>query len=129
MAEPTTPPTVSGETRYERRDLPLAPIGWIALAIFALIVIAPLAVLAGFVRARSDVQRHLSAAPAAPRLEVDAPAHLRAYLKGEQRLLDSYGWVDRSHGIAREPISLAMQQVLQEGIDGFPKPPARRSSR
>ncbi len=119
MAE-SHPSARNPDTDYERSDLPLAPIGWMALAVFILVVIAPLVVLAGFVRVRGDVDRELTQRAPPPHLQVDPPRELHAYLLREQHLLDSYGWVDRRRGIAHEPISEAMQQVLHEGIEGFP---------
>jgi hypothetical protein len=69
------------------------------------------------------VDRHLSITLPEPRLQTDPAADLAAYVRKERHLLDSYGWVDREHGIARVPIEIAMQQLARRGIPGFPRTP------
>jgi len=67
------------------------------------------------------VDRHLSITPPQPRLQTDPEADLAAYVRKEQHLLNSYGWVDREHGIAHIPIGIAMARLAQTGIPGFPQ--------
>ncbi|HEX3843676.1 MAG TPA: hypothetical protein VHV80_04895 [Steroidobacteraceae bacterium] len=110
------------EVDYERTDLSLTAIAMIALGILLLLVVAPLTMIGAFPRARGDVDRHLSITPPEPRLQTDPAADLAAYVRKERHLLDSYGWVDREHGIARVPIEIAMQQLARTGIPGFPRP-------
>jgi len=52
--------------------------------------------------------------PPRPRLQekpIDDLDELRAY---EQRMLDSYGWVDREQGVVRMPIERAMKLMVEE---------------
>lgn len=116
------------EVDYERTDLSLRAIAIIALGILLLLGVTPLVMIGAFPRVRGDVDRHLAITPPAPRLQTDPEADLAAYLGKEQHLLDSYGWVDRAHGIAHIPIEVAMQRLARTGIAGFPQPAAPRKS-
>lgn len=51
-----------------------------------------------------------------PRLELNAPADLARLRAAEDADLNSYGWVDRSAGRVRLPISRAMELLLQRGL-------------
>jgi len=122
MAEQAQESRVSNpHTDYERSDIALVPIALIALGLVLLLGIAPLVIRAGFPSSARDVDRHLAVLPPAPRLQIDPRADLARYLTREQRLLDSYGWVDRAHAIARIPIGEAMRRAAQTGIAGFPR--------
>ena len=47
-----------------------------------------------------------------------APAQdIAAFRAGKRRLLSTYGWVDRAHGIARIPIERAMALVASGAAD------------
>lgn len=109
---------------YERSDVSLAPIAIAAVGILVLLGVTPLIMIGAFPSTRGDVDRHLTIAPPAPRLQIDPAADLAAYEAKERRLLDSYGWVDREHGIARIPIEEAMQRLARTGIPEFPPPPS-----
>jgi hypothetical protein len=109
------------DTDYERTDIALAPIALAALALLLLLGVAPLVILAGFPSSATDVDRRLAVLPPAPRLQIDPRADLARYMAREQRLLSSYGWVDRAHGTARIPLREAMRRAVQTGIAGFPK--------
>ena len=111
------------EVDYERTDLSLRVIAFVAIGIVLLLVAAPLIMIGAFPRARGDVERHLAITPPQPRLQTDPAADLGAYVRRERHLLDSYGWVDRERGIARVPIEVAMQRLAHTGIPGFPQGP------
>lgn len=49
--------------------------------------------------------------PAAPRLQSAPQPDRAAYMQEKERLLSSYGWVDRQAGIARIPLDEAMRLV------------------
>jgi hypothetical protein len=51
-----------------------------------------------------------------PRLEVRPSGELEELRSGEDRQLNSYGWIDRSVGIARIPIDRAMQLIADGGL-------------
>ena len=113
------------EAAYERRDLPLVAYVAAAVGLILLLGIAPIAIRIGYPTIRDDVDRHLTVRPPAPRLQTNPPRDLAAYLAEQKALLDSYGWVDREKGIAREPIDAAMKRLAQEGSDGFRSAAAR----
>ena len=50
-----------------------------------------------------------------PRLQVDANKDLRQMRAGEEAVLDSYGWVDKSSGNVRIPIERAMEILAKKG--------------
>lgn len=57
--------------------------------------------------------------PPSPRLQADPPIELAAFRNDEQTKLDSYGWTDREHQIARIPIDRAIHLLAERG---FPEP-------
>jgi hypothetical protein len=107
------------EIDYERRDLPLKPLALTALALIVLLGSAPLIILAGFRSTAHDVDRRLTVLPPAPRLQIHPREDLEAYLARERALMDSYGWIDRSRGIAHVPIAVEMKRLARQGIPGF----------
>jgi hypothetical protein len=109
------------EIDYERSDVALRPLLYVAIALLILLGSAPLIILAGYSSTAHDVDRRLSVLPPAPRLQTHPREYLEAYLRRERRLLDSYGWVDRAGGVAHVPIAVEMQQLAQRGIPGFPR--------
>ena len=113
-------------TAYERADVRLLPLLVVAIGVVVLLGVAPLLIRALWPGTRGDVDRHLAIQPPAPRLQTSPPTDLAAYLAREQALLDSYGWVDRGKGIAREPIAAAIQQLVHGGIDGLTKQQATK---
>jgi hypothetical protein len=59
--------------------------------------------------------------PPGPRLQTDPYRDLQELLGAENAILESYGWVDQEAGIARIPISRAMELLAERGL------PARQS--
>ena len=51
-----------------------------------------------------------------PQLQAHPAEDLQVYLKNEQGILDSYGWVNRKNGVVRIPIQRAMNILLQQGL-------------
>lgn len=72
----------------------------------------------------SSTQDHTLALPLpvypAPRLQSHPVADMRAFRAGELERLNSTGWVDKTEGIVHIPITQAMQEIVQEGIPGWP---------
>jgi hypothetical protein len=52
---------------------------------------------------------------AGPRLQSTAMADRLRFEAGKRRRLESFGWVDRSRGIAHIPIDLAMRLLAERG--------------
>lgn len=51
-----------------------------------------------------------------PVLQIDPVADLQAYKAKENDLLNSYGWVDKSAGIAHIPIDRAIELTAEKGL-------------
>jgi len=117
----TESPEANPDVQYERSDVSLFVIWIIALGITVLLGVTPLIMLGAFPLARGDVERRLAITPPEPRLQTDPATDLANYMTKQRERLDSYGWVDRAHGVARIPIEEAMRRLAQQGIPGFPK--------
>lgn len=63
--------------------------------------------------------------PPEPRLQVNAPAELEQFHEQEDKILDTYGWVDKNAGTVHLPIDKAMDIMAQKG---FPTRPAGQGS-
>jgi hypothetical protein len=63
----------------------------------------------------------------APQLQPNPREDMAKFHDEEMRQLNSFGWVDKEHGVVHIPISDAMRKVAQDGIAGWPaatgKPP------
>jgi hypothetical protein len=94
------------------RGLIVAIIGMLAGAVF---LFAGMGAFFFRLRHQSPETAFQFATPPPPRLQADPGRELRAYLDHEKTLLQSYGWVDRSAGIARLPIERAMELELERG--------------
>jgi hypothetical protein len=57
--------------------------------------------------------------PPGPRLQPSPTQDMLEMLQAENARLQSYGWVDRSAGIARMPIDRAMEFVVQQGLPSW----------
>ncbi len=52
----------------------------------------------------------------APQLQPDPTADLNKFRTREEETLNSYGWIDKDHGVVRIPIDRAMQLMEQKGF-------------
>jgi hypothetical protein len=68
------------------------------------------------------------ALPPLPQLQAHPVLDLEELHAKEQHELDSYGWVDRTHGIVRIPISRAMDLIMERGLPTRPAAPAGSTS-
>jgi hypothetical protein len=55
-------------------------------------------------------------ANAFPRLQVSPPAELKEFRDRENAELNGYGWINPTAGVARIPITRAMDLILQNGL-------------
>jgi hypothetical protein len=106
---------------FEPTDWPLKPVAVIYVGILVLIVISAFVLIAAYPTSLPDVNRKLSIAPPGPRLQTDAEGNLRRFRAEEEKLLNTYSWVDKSKGVVRIPIEQAMKQLATSGIPDFPK--------
>ena len=63
----------------------------------------------------------VSKVPPAPRLQENPRIDLRAIRAEENKQLDSYGWIDREHGVVRIPVARAMDILAQRGLPARPQ--------
>lgn len=59
--------------------------------------------------------------PPEPRLQTDPRDDLMHLRDAEDRVLESYGWVDRDAGVVRIPIDQAMQLLVERGLPARPE--------
>jgi hypothetical protein len=116
MSEETQKP------RYEHRDISLSVVKRSAIVLLISAALIHLGVwwLYRYLRSedqRRDVRRSLvepvSPIPPEPRLQVDPRAEFQKYMREQQQILNSYGWVSRSEGRVHIPIDRAMQLVVE----------------
>ena len=60
--------------------------------------------------------------PPEPRLQPAPTEDLQQMVAAEQRILNSYAWLDGSQGAARIPVSVAMDLMAQRGLPAQPAP-------
>jgi hypothetical protein len=60
--------------------------------------------------------------PPEPRLQTNPREDMRQLRTAEDAVLNSYGWVDKSQGVARIPIDEAMKLTVQRGLPVRGKP-------
>jgi hypothetical protein len=56
----------------------------------------------------------------APQLQPSPRMDMARFYAQEMQALNSFGWVDRTHGVVHIPIAEAMRKVAEEGIPGWP---------
>jgi hypothetical protein len=111
----------NAETACERSDWRVGAIGLVLLGTFVFLVISPLVLMAAFPRAVSDIGRELTITPPEPRLQLDPREDLAQFRAEEDKRLNNYYWVEKEKGIVHIPISQAMKEIAEKGIDGFPR--------
>jgi hypothetical protein len=116
---------------YERTDVDTWAIGKFGIAL-VLICVASMGMLLMFFhymiardgppppKASSGLNREASKQPPAPQLEETPIRDLQAERAAEDRILNSYGWVDKQHGIVRIPIDKAIDLLAQKGLPARP---------
>jgi hypothetical protein len=57
--------------------------------------------------------------PPGPRLQPSPTQDMLEMLQADNARLQSYGWVDRSAGIARMPIDQAIESIMQQGLPAW----------
>ena len=123
MSETDRKPTVAlnKDTRFEHSDMSVAVIAALAVGVLLYVTLTPFILTRLYSSATSDVSRALNIKPPRPQLQLNTAADLLRFREENEQQLDSYGWVDRSKGIAHIPIGQAMQDVAARGIADFPK--------
>jgi hypothetical protein len=111
------------DERHEHADVNIWAIARFGIALAILCVVA-MGLLAGLFHlfstetggpvpeAKIDARRK----PPAPYLQEKPVTDLREMRAAEDHILDTYGWIDQSHGIARVPIARAIDILAQRGL-------------
>ncbi len=117
---------------YEHTDASTRLILWTGGGLTALVILASVAMLWLFniFEAREDreqvtpapVARPAEQEPPEPRLQENPAADLAIVRAEETRILESYGWADQEHAIARIPIERAMDRIVEHGLPERVKP-------
>ncbi|MGH9446274.1 MAG: hypothetical protein ACRD3O_11190 [Terriglobia bacterium] len=109
--------------QHESRDADLRKLTYAALGILALVIFGFIVTEIVFhifvVPQKVRPPRALFTAaqmPPPPRLQEHVGAELQDYLRAQNHVLDTYGWVNRKAGVVRVPISRAMALLLQQGL-------------
>jgi len=134
--ENQVPEVIPPEAMHEETDVNVWAVGkfGIALALFCILALLGVAGLLKYFVSHNalpppaglnvDARR----LPPEPRLEVSEPTDLAAMRAAEDQILDTYGWVDRQHGIVRIPIERAMDLLAARGLPSLPQPEPRSAS-
>ncbi|MDN5005663.1 hypothetical protein ACFQZO_32950 [Bradyrhizobium sp. GCM10027634] len=109
---------------YERSDVGLRLVSWLAAGLATFIVVTPLVLPLLFPLSTKHVTPASRPAMSsnAPPLEVSPQATLQATRQGETQIEGGYGWADRSRGEVRIPIDRAVEILLRKGLPGWPSP-------
>lgn len=107
---------------YERSDVELRLVGWLATGLAAFVIITPLVLPLLFPMSTKHITPASRPAMSsnAPPLEVTPRASLQATRQGDAQIERSYGWADRSRGEVRIPIDRAVDILLRRGLPGWP---------
>lgn len=115
-------PMVAQQLGYEPRDIDAAGVLWATVAIVLLAVLSAVAMYGMLgqwavpaVSRRGVVRPHEQVRALSEDKPLDQRTHRREQEAGEQQVLSTYGWVDRQAGIARIPVSRAIQLMGERG--------------
>lgn len=112
---------------HETTDVDTWAVGKFAIAL-VLISVASMAILMGFFhflitregpmppKAYSSLDKAEVRQPPAPQLETSPARQLADERAAEDRVLNSYGWVDKQHGVVRIPIDQAIDLLARQGL-------------
>jgi hypothetical protein len=131
MTLESTPNPADNDRGYEQRDVQARAIVWL----FGGIAAAVIAAVVGLWFARQALQRAAEkrdpalsplaggpVSPPPPRLQSDPRADLQVFRAREDRVLSSYGWVNRERGVVRIPIDRAIELLIERGEPSVPAP-------
>ena len=116
------------DVRFEKEDIRATPVLKFLVGIAVTTVVVCLLLL-GFYRGMRSYLADLQPEPPhmkfeenreapLPRLQERPAPDLHTIRAEEERILTTYGWVDKSRGVVRVPIEEAMKLVAEEGVQG-----------
>ena len=116
------------DVRFEKEDIRATPVLKFLVGIAVTTVVVCLLLLAFYRGMRSYVADLQPEPPhmrfeanreaMEPRLQEHPAPDLQAIRAKEERILTTYGWVDKSRGVVRIPIEEAMKLVAEQGVQG-----------
>ncbi len=119
MSEPESPPV----HRHEARDADVHRLAMFGLALLSLIVIGYVSTqitfhyLVGTKEFPHPTKLFTqSQMPPKPLEQEHVGTELQRYLKQQNKILDTYGWVNRKAGVVRVPIDRAMSLLLSQRL-------------
>lgn len=127
VTEPERP-----EPKFEERDVDVWAVGKFGIGL-ALVCVLCLALLLGFFkflenqnggperRTGTGIGIDASKLPPEPRLEETPIRDLNAMRAAEDKILNSYAWIDKSSGLVRIPIDRAIDLLAQRGLPSRPQ--------
>ncbi|HEV2418587.1 MAG TPA: hypothetical protein VGX94_12345 [Terriglobia bacterium] len=123
MSETTPPIEAPPIHRHEPRDANARSLMWFGVGLLALIIFGYVVteVTFHYFVGQRKVTPPTSLfskgqMPPAPLIQERPGQELQGYLKEQDQILNSYGWVDRKAGVVRIPVSQAMTLLLQKGL-------------
>jgi hypothetical protein len=125
------------EVMHEERDINAWAIGKFGIALVLLCGLALLVLVGLFKYFQSEEEANQPAAPVRvdarrlppePRLQDTPILDLEAMRAAEDRLLNGYGWVDQNAGVARVPVSVAIDALAKQGLPARPQAEATSAS-
>ena len=120
------------EARHEASDINVWAVGKFAIALACLCLVA-LGLLFGLFRYFQSVtggalpkvtsQLNVDARklPPEPRLQQAPITDLNEMRAAEDKILNSYGWIDQAHGVVRVPIDRAIDLLAARGLPSRPQ--------
>lgn len=112
---------------HEKSDVAYPPVVMTSLVITAVVLLSFVTMwwLLNFMTAQEiDGQRQMNALttvarrelPPEPRLQVDPILDIQALRAAEKKVLETYGWIDKSAGVVRLPIERAIELTAERGL-------------
>jgi hypothetical protein len=116
----------NADVRFEESDVNPKALGrFMLMLVVATLAIAFLLRVMYFALARSEasqqppppiMQFEEGRQPPAPRLQSNESSDLGAFRAEEDRIVNTYGWVDKEQGIVRIPVDEAMRILVKRGV-------------
>ena len=110
---------------HETSDVNVLGVIWFAMGLVVLAVVMHISLAGLFVwfkhqhpsaEAASRVVTEPRIHAPAPRLQANPVPELNQLRASEEEKLNTYGWIDRQHGVARIPIERAMDLIAERGL-------------
>ena len=134
MSEPGSAGPAGGG--YEKKDINVRRVFFFGLLLVALIGTVGLGITLLVFKETAHTESYAAISPLyqpqelppPPRLQADPVLDLKKLRADEERILRSYGWVDRANGVVRIPVEHAIDLIVEKGLPLKPEASAKRIS-